>query len=218
MEATYLAVSQRMTRQTYPGGTVELRDALAHDWWDFLARAVPHMLAITVPNTGDAALPLLDTLPVGGLLLTGGDDWSVFPERDATETALWAWARQRGLPVLGVCRGAQVINRLLGGSVSKGFDPAHVGTRHDIHCQPWPGLSAVSSGQREVNSFHRCGLRPADLAPGLRAWAHDIDGTIEAFADDKGQVLGILWHPEREHPAQDADLVLFKSLFGGVGT
>lgn len=210
-----LALSMRMVRQRHPSGNEELRDALAQDWWRFLTQAIPHMPVIPVPNTGKNAVVLLEALPVGGLLLTGGDDWGVFPQRDATEAALWAWAEQQDMPVLGVCRGAQVINRMLGGGLTTGFEAKHAGTRHTVTCRPCAGLPGMTAGEREVNSFHRCGLWPEDLAPGLSAWARDNDGNVEAFAGDNGRIIGVLWHPEREHPAQAADMALFRSLFTG---
>lgn len=210
-----LAVSLRMTRQTYPNGAEELRDAIAQDWWAFLRLALPEMFAVPVPNIGEDAVPLLNALPVAGLLLTGGDDWGVFPQRDATETSLWTWARQHGRPVLGVCRGAQGINRLLGGSIHTGFGAGHAGTRHSVLCEPTACLPTSVTVARDVNSFHTCGLHRDTLAPGLTTWATDATGNVEGFVGDGGKVVGVLWHPEREHPAQAADLILFRHVLGG---
>lgn len=209
-----LALSMRMVRQRYAPGNEELRDALAQDWWSFLTQVLPHIAAIPMPNTGKHALTLLDALPVCGIVLTGGDDWGAFPQRDATETALWTWAEQHNLPVLGVCRGAQVINRLLGGSISTDLGPDHSGTRHCIVCDPCAGLPRTT-GERQVNSFHRCGFRQEDLASSLTAWAWDTEGHVEAFASANGRVVGVLWHPEREQPVQTADVALFNHLFHG---
>lgn len=210
-----IAISMRMTRHKYSSGDEEKRDALAQDWWSFLRTALPGVSVIPVPNIGGQAVALLQELPISGLVLSGGDDWGVFPERDATEQELLLWAERMSLPVLGVCRGAQVINRALGGTTGSGFAERHVHTRHAIRVEAWPGgLSCPTS--LNVNSYHACGMEAAQLAPGLLAWAVAEDGSVEAFTDDSGRLTGVMWHPEREAEAQEHDVRLFQHCFRRV--
>ena len=104
-----LGLTMRMTRKEYPGADSELRDAIACDWPRFLERALPDMPYIFLPNSGEAIIRYAERLGIDALLLTGGDDWGIFPERDETEPRLFAWAREKNFPIFGVCRGAQVI-------------------------------------------------------------------------------------------------------------
>lgn len=206
-----LAISMRMMRHTYPGG-MEIRDALAGEWWHFLEQALPNIPVIPLPNIGQRIAVWLQKLPVSGLILSGGDDWGVFPQRDATEREMVCWAESRGLPILGVCRGAQVLNRLMGGQTGTGFGAQHAGTRHIIHSMGRPICRQTSL---EVNSYHNCGIRQTDLAPGLIPLALADDGSIEAFSSADGRLTGIMWHPEREAMAQEHDIHLFSVLNWG---
>lgn len=203
-----LGLTMRMTRKEYPGGDSELRDAIACDWPRFLERALPDMPYIFLPNSGEAIIRYAERLGIDALLLTGGDDWGIFPERDETEQRLFAWARAKNFPIFGVCRGAQVINKLLGGKnhACKG----HVATRHEIELRENSlPKSAI------VNSFHNQCIGPNDLAPGLEAFALGRDGSVEGYRDAHGRICGIIWHPEREKQPSALDLALVRDFFGG---
>lgn len=214
-DAAMIAITMRMMRHVYPGGSEEKRDALAQNWWGFLRTALPGISVVPVPNMGGQAVALLQELPIDGLILSGGDDWGVFPERDATEREMFLWADRMSLPILGVCRGAQVINRLMGGKTSSGFEEHHVGTRHAVRVTPWPG-SLPCASSLEVNSYHACGIEAAQLAPVLKPWAVAEDGSVEAFTGDNGRLTGIMWHPERETVPQEHDVRLFQHCFRQV--
>ena len=205
-----IVISMRMTRHVYPGGSEEKRDALAHDWWRFLHTALPGVPVLPMPNIGGRAVALLHELPIRCLVLSGGDDWGVFPERDATERELVLWAERMSIPVLGVCRGAQVLNRIRGGRIRSGFDESHVGTHHSIRVEACP--HGHWPPELEVNSYHACGISAEDLAPGLNAWATAEDGSVEAFSSPDGKQVGNLWHPERETVAREHDMHLFQHL------
>jgi putative glutamine amidotransferase len=180
------------------------------------------------PGIGDA-LARLD-----GLMLSGGGDvdparygaqpspevTSVRPERDAAEFALLDAAMSLRLPVLGICRGMQVINVARGGSLHQHL-PDVVG--HDGHA-PVPGAFGqhevrVAAGSR-LSEILGSGAGPAVTTPthhhqavdrvgkGLTATAWAADGTIEAFEADGEQFLvAVQWHPE----AGD-DPALFRAL------
>jgi putative glutamine amidotransferase len=175
----------------------------------------------------DSALELFKGC--SGLLLTGGTDvnpglygkaydtvrcWPIDYRLDSLEITLIDSAVAWGMPILGICRGHQVINVALGGSLIVDI-PEDFGTSVAHRCVEFTtclhtveidtgsllyGISGVDSGQ--VNSAHH---QAADqMAPGLKAIAHTYDGLIESeqWKDPSGKnfLLGVQWHPERLEP------------------
>jgi putative glutamine amidotransferase len=131
------------------------------------------------------------------------------PDRDRFEIALALGALERGTPLLGVCRGMQVLNVACGGTLDQHI-PERLG--HDVH-RPVPGswaehdvrvapgsLAAAAAGTERltVKSHHHQGLDRIADDLGASAWATD-DETVEAIESaDGGFVLGVLWHPEED--------------------
>ncbi len=175
-----------------------------------------------------------------GLVLTGGEDiepsWygsapspHLSPpsqERDLFELALFAVARQRGLPILGICRGIQLVNVAMGGTLFQDLPSERPGgvnhsppesrdTRsHRVKIQPGSrAATALGSSSITVNSFHHQAIK--DLAPGLIATGWSEDGLIEAVesAADAPWLLAVQWHPEEMHADRRApDQGLFAEL------
>ncbi len=129
------------------------------------------------------------------------------PELDLFELALARRAVRRGMPVLGVCRGAQVLNVALGGTLHQHLpdlsqeiehrqDVAGRRTTHDVTLAADSRLAKlVGRAELDVNSFHH--QAPATLGPGLRVVGKAGDGTVEALeSDGKGFVFGVQWHAE----------------------
>lgn len=198
-----LAISMRSTSEA---SYREDRDAIARDWWPFLKVALPGTLPLLLPNDPAFASALCATREVVGLLLTGGNDVGTCLERDRSETMAYRTVRDRGLPVLGVCRGLQFLVQLHGGTLSEGNPEVHRATRHRIEfLHPW------HASAREVNSFH---MIEARLPPGgdLLPTAIAPDDGLEAFQHRKEPVVGIHWHPEREPHPDPADCHIFRSL------
>jgi putative glutamine amidotransferase len=152
---------------------------------------------------------------VAGLLLPGG--WDLDPalygetaeeqvgeidhELDRTELELFQQARAEGLPVLGICRGQQVINVALGGSLFqhiddhevRAFGRAHLA--HSVQVDPASELGRVAGGPTiEVNSLHHQAVK--SVAPGLRMTARGDDGTIEGLESEDGLIVAVQCHPE----------------------
>jgi putative glutamine amidotransferase len=159
---------------------------------------------------GTTALPAVD-----GLLLPGG--WDVDPsfygerrdekvgetdpELDETELAMFHQARERDLPVLGICRGQQVINVAMGGSLVqhleghevRGLGRSHLA--HTIEVDPSSELGRAAGEHKiRVNSFHHQAIK--QLAEGLQQTAHGEDGTVEAVESDDGLIVAVQCHPE----------------------
>jgi putative glutamine amidotransferase len=166
------------------------------------------------------------------LLVTGGGD--VDPElysevavpqvggvdrgRDLGEMACVEDARARGVRILGICRGTQLLNVAYGGSLiqdlpSAGF-PGHSDEDrwnqpvHDIEAKP-DSLAAVAlNGATHVNSLHHQAVKV--VGAGLTATAWSADGVIEAVEADG--VLGVQWHPERLFAVDERHLAPFQWL------
>lgn len=172
-----------------------------------------------------------------GLLLPGGGDiaparlggewhsavYGVDEERDELEFTLVRWATEQAKPILGICRGIQVFNAALGGSLyldiasqrpgSARHDTAHELPRdhlaHQVSVEPGSRLAACWGGG-PVNSWHHQAVR--EPAPGLRVTAQAEDGLIEGLElPDHPFALVVQWHPEWL-PDRPETLRLFASL------
>ncbi|MEO8333771.1 MAG: gamma-glutamyl-gamma-aminobutyrate hydrolase family protein [bacterium] len=178
----------------------------------------PFILPVLDPRDADA---MLDGMQ--GLLLTGGEDvdprhfgstphpalGDVHAERDAFELALVRAARARALPTLAICRGIQVANVALGGTLLQDIPSewpdalAHESGRprnervHDVRVEPGSRLArALGADALQVNSMHHQSI--ARVADGLIAVAYAPDGIIEGaeWAGDDWWMVGAQWHPE----------------------
>jgi putative glutamine amidotransferase len=172
------------------------------------------------PLAHDAIGALLDRLD--GLCLSGGPDLDpdaygapphlllgeVEPDLDAWELALAQEADARGLPVLGICRGAQAMNIARGGTLHQHVadivgdaiahrqsEPGRVPT-HLVVVEPGTRLaSATGAGELAVNSFHHQAIDT--VGRGLRVTARSGDGLIEGIeAEGPALYLGVQWHAE----------------------
>ena len=155
-----------------------------------------------------------------GFLFTGGEDidpplygeallpecGALCRERDDFELALMAEADALGKPMLGICRGVQVMNVFYGGSLwqdlesQKGLEkalhsPGHYAEQHEVFVEPGTRLASIlGPGAMAVNSSHHQAVK----ATGLSVCARTADGLIEAVEKPGGHfVLGVQWHPER---------------------
>ena len=161
---------------------------------------------------------------IDGLLLPGGGDVNpllydssvdssvngVNEKQDAFDIELIKWALTTGVPMLAICRGLQVVNVALGGSLEQDMPQPHRAHKHEIKLS---GLVAEISGERVTAScFHHQRVR--QLAEGLRVLATDDDGTIEAVdrPDSVGWFLGVQWHPEDTAAEDGQQLALFTHL------
>ncbi len=167
---------------------------------------------IAVQPSRDDADRILAT--IDGLVVPGG--WDVAPEEyggsrvtemtqvdralDQTEVALVRCASERAMPVLGICRGQQLINVALGGSLQQHIDGHDLhgmprsSLAHAIEVDPASDLGQVAPPTLMVNSLHHQAVK--DLAPGLRATAYSPDHVIEAMESADGLIVAVQCHPE----------------------
>lgn len=186
----------------------ERRDCLDQRW----APLVQSFGLDPVPlsNLIDDVDAYVDRLELDGIVLTGGNDFAhleggtnVAPERDRFERALLEAAIDRGLPVLGVCRGLQLINLHCGGSIGEIGD--HVAVDHDLEIDPDVASIEELPTRVTVNSYHGYGITEADLGAELAVAGRSPDGSIEWVEHERQPITGIMWHPERESPSAELD-------------
>jgi gamma-glutamyl-gamma-aminobutyrate hydrolase PuuD len=127
------------------------------------------------------------------------------PERDAAERALLSAALETGMPILGVCRGMQLLNVVLGGGITQHLPevvghtdhqpaPARFGNTR-VRVSPTSRLSGILGMDVSVQCYHHQAI--AGIAPGLEATAWASDGTVEAVERPGDRfVVGVQWHAE----------------------
>ena len=164
-----------------------------------------------------------------GLCLGGGEDIESWrygepdthvetpdPDRDELELAMVRRATERDVPILGICRGFQLLNVALGGKLVQhrdGHRPAGTEViRHEITATPGSRLAGLyGDAPFSVNSRHHQAVTDALLAPGLRATAY-VDDLVEAFESTTQRYLvGVQWHPERVKDGLDHPERIFSS-------
>lgn len=158
----------------------------------------------------------VDRLELDGIVLTGGNDFAhleggtnVAPERDRFERTLLEVALEGDIPVLGVCRGMQLLTLHFGGSLRT--VEGHVAEDHVLEVNPNATILEDAPQNVTVNSYHGYGIDEGDLGDGLCVCGRAPDGTIEWIEHERYPVTGIMWHPERESPSSKLDRRIIRS-------
>jgi putative glutamine amidotransferase len=201
------------------------------------AGGVPVLLP---PSPGDRVSALLGA--VDGLMLTGGDDidpslygepphptskWT--RERDDFELAIARDAVERDMPLLAICRGQQLLNVALGGTLVQDIPDQlpHAGTHklrgvprwqiaHEVEVLPGTKLRQIlGSDLLSVNSFHHQAVR--QLGRGLRLAARSRDGVVEGLElPDRRFVVSVQWHPEAMWNQEPDHQELFRAFLDSI--
>lgn len=175
----------------------EVRDALDQRLNDLILRC--GYLPVPVPNIlGDSISDWLSIVKPSAIILSGGNDVGQCPQRDDIEHALLLFAKRNQLPLLGICRGMQMIANFHGVKLHNVI--GHVRTRHNL-------TGEISD---QVNSFHNYSI--SSCPKGFKVLAFSEDGEIEAIRHLSLNWEGWMWHPEREE-LSIKDVVRIKKLF-----
>ena len=196
----------------------EVRDALSVAWVQYLCSIFHNLLLMPLLNKSDHALRVIEECRLDGVIFSNGNDWGGAEARDATEKAIFDYALKRHLPLLGVCRGFQVLNVLCGGTLDRDIQSTsgekHAATTHSVEIVENDFLKGYTAGQIiRVNSFHRQGVLQRDIASSLKIFAKTKSGVVEGFYHPKEPIVGIQWHPERNNPAPELDKEIITTLF-----
>jgi putative glutamine amidotransferase len=217
-------------------------------WSEVEAALVPRTYATAVQRAGGVALVLppdgsapghprawLDR--IDALLLAGGSDIDpatygaeadahtghTWPDRDSFEVALATGALERGMPVLGICRGMQLLNVALGGTLAQHL-PDELGSDRHLHT---PGAfadhsvrlesgslaaRAIGAGTTQVKSHHHQGVDR--LGEGLVATGWSVEDEVIEAVEMPGDrfCMGVLWHPE-----EDGESLVIRALVEAAG-
>ena len=194
----------------------EKRDTISHDWINFLQKL--DYFPVLIPNNLIDVGDYISELKLNGIILSGGDNIGEFPERDQTENKILEYAIKNSIPVLGVCRGMQLINTFFNGTNSENSNSGHVGKPHNIDIMNPSLVNLFGHDKLEVNSFHNNLIKKDDIGDELDVFAlSEKDFTIEGCFHKKYPIIGVMWHPERDqqkkHQSQIIDIFCNKKIW-----
>ena len=195
------------------------------------AGGVPILLPVNSPEHAKVYVSMIDKL-----ILTGGqnidpvnyneditfDPELMHQERDAFDFALFKEAMAQNKPIFGVCRGMQLINVALGGSLNQDISlrepetikhlqdpiPGEIPT-HSVTTEYGSVLRQVYGDETEVNSFHKQSLK--DIAPTLKVTAMSPDNIVEGIESKEGEhpIVAVQWHPDFAYNTLEQEMRMF---------
>ena len=181
----------------------DVRDCIDIEWVKLLQEA--GYLPIMVNNNENIIYQMLEEIPPNGIILTGGNDLYKYGgtarERDNVEKILIRYAIEKDIPLIGVCRGMQIIADYFGGELKKVEN--HVAVEHEI----------IEGDKKDiVNSYHNYAV--CNLPEEIRVLATTADGVIEAIEHKNYRIYGQMWHPERYNPFRQNDILRIQEVLG----
>ena len=142
------------------------------------------------------------------IILQGGND--IFSKekyiqiRREVEINLIKFGINKKIPILGICRGMQILNYFFGGNLNK--IKGHMKVKHKVYLKN----KFFNKKDLNVNSFHNYGIKKNSLSKHFEIYAIDKDQNIEMFKHKKKSIYGIMWHPERENDYKNLNLIIQK--------
>ena len=184
---------------------VEKSDSISHDWPILLQDL--GFTPLLIPNTISDVTTYLDEMKISGLILSGGDNIGDDKLRDNTETTILDYAISHNVPLIGVCRGMQIINTFFGGKVQSVGNSNHVNKPHMVNID---NHFSLENNSIQVNSFHHNTIDQRNLGRNLTSFAvSKHDNTVEGLIHNELPIIGVMWHPER-NPDQNSHILLKK--------
>jgi putative glutamine amidotransferase len=204
-----IAITQRLVENELYS---ETRDALDIRWAVFFAEI--GALPVILPSSYDFRRYFKE-IGISGIVFTGGNDLYTVSgtplslQRDTFEKSLLQFAIEDRLPVLGICRGMQLIAEHFGATLQR--VEGHAARNHELVTTTGCKYFAWSGSRELVNSYHAYVV--ATLPECFRVAASTADGDIEAIEHNSLDIMAQMWHPEREMPFKSVDIALFKRFF-----
>ncbi len=150
---------------------------------------------LLIPNHKKISETILKEINL--LILSGGNDVlsreKTSKIRNVVELNLIKNSIKKKIPILGICRGAQLLNIFFGGKLTKINN--HMNTRHQIFFED---KKILNREKLTVNSYHNYGIIKNNLSKDFQMLAIDKSENIEMFISKKNRIIGSMWHPERE--------------------
>lgn len=188
----------------YAKSYLEKRDSISHLLLEFLQKNNYH--PILVPNNLMIFKKLINNIKFEGVILSGGNDLGSEKNRDFIEKKLISYSVKKNIPILGICRGMQIIAKFHGVKLHKTSN--HANKKHYVTKSSNNKLSKLFN-KTKVNSFHNFYIKKTNkkfenllLAP---------DNSIESFKIKNKDIFGVMWHPERMNSKKSN--ILIKKIF-----
>ena len=204
-----IAVTQRLVlNQNY----YEMREALDVRWGELFKKInfVPIILPIEIQFK-----KYFNFLKIDGIILTGGNDLystnknTMSLKRDNFEKKLIKYGIKKNIPILGMCRGMEVIAEYFGADFKKVKN--QVGIRHKLKVNKTSKYFSHLSKISTVNSFHNYAINEMPLDFIESAW--NKNGVVKAIEHKKYKIFGQMWHSERERLFDKNQINLIKNFF-----
>tara|TARA_B000000460_G_C21481306_1_gene377155 strand:+ start:503 stop:1156 length:654 start_codon:yes stop_codon:yes gene_type:complete len=184
----------------------ETRDALSHDWVNYFNEILPDSSLILISNNLLSIDHWLSAMDLDALVLSNGNDIGEHKNRDVTEKAAISFAIKHKLPIIGFCRGMQMINEFFGGELTNNLknttSVSHVATNHEVGIIDQSFQKIFNISKLNVNSFHNQGITERQLAKNLKSFAVSPDKLVEGLVHEELPILAIQWHPERDNQSR----------------
>jgi putative glutamine amidotransferase len=187
--------------------------SISHDWINLFNKIKVNPILVT--HNSKINSQFIQDNKIQGLILTNGEDVKLNKikkisgnKRDIFEAKLINLFLKNKLPILGVCRGHQLINNYFGGKLSK--KKGHAGTEHKIIIRKSYVRNYLKSNSILVNSYHNYVIKNKNKANYLTCWA-ELNDTVEGYYNIKFKILTFMWHPERKHQSNLNSLKLIKN-------
>jgi len=201
-------------RVDYISSHHEHRDALDQCWVPLLLDA--SLFPVLVANNLSFVKHMLAHDRFDGLLLTGGNSLMAYGGdseiRDLIEQYLLRWAIKHQLPVLGVCRGMQLIQHHYQSPLQP--IPDHIGVKKQLHGVTDDRMARMYNDLGSVSVFHHLGAYQSQ--PPLRTIAKSTNDVVMAIRHETLPIHGVMWHPEREKSMRNRHIEYLEDVLGGA--
>tara|TARA_B100000161_G_scaffold265579_1_gene242651 strand:+ start:8335 stop:8982 length:648 start_codon:yes stop_codon:yes gene_type:complete len=195
----------------------ERRDSLDQNWFRILKNFKLQILPI--PNLLTNPIEWIENQKIEAFILSGGNDLSFFKKsnkkevnecRDKLEILILRYCKKKKIPVIGICRGLQIINYFFNKKINLKKNIIHVNSKHNIYPNIQEKFRFFKEKKKviKVNSYHNFIIPVNEVSKELRIVYRDKDQNAEAVEHKSLPWVGIMWHPERE----DKISQLFKNL------